>query len=128
MGITMSWIPKMTPTTLTTIINSAPMVIQGASKLIKLIKEQTSPGTEPEEGSQLTLESLKADIERLEARLAATDESNIEQIKLIEQLAKQNEALAASLSKSYSRINLMTAVVVLTALLASAALIIVFLR
>ena len=73
-------------------------------------------------------QSLKADIERLEARLAATDESNIEQIKLIEQLAKQNEALAASLSKSYSRINLMTAVVVLTALLASAALIIVFLR
>ncbi|MFT5352125.1 MAG: hypothetical protein ACI909_000504 [Planctomycetota bacterium] len=124
----MSWIPKMTPTTLTTILNSAPMVIQGASKLIKLIKEQGKP--KPEDGveSQLTLDSLNADVKHLKTRLAATDESNIEQIKLIEQLAKQNETLAASLSKSYSRLNLLTIITILAVLLSFASLIVVLLR
>ena len=124
----MFWKPKMTPATINTILNSAPMVIQGASKLIKLIKEQTN--SEPEEDAAYlpTVESLKTDILRLEARLAATDESNIEQIKLIEQLAKQNESLAASMSKSNDRLNLMTIIAVLASLVAISALAIVLLR
>ena len=123
----MRWKPKMTPSTLSTILNSAPMVIQGASKLINLIKEQANSKPDEEVDDLLTLESLKADIERLELRLDATDESNIEQIKLIEQLAKQNEAMAASMSKSINKVNLITFIVVLGSLGAIGALVLVLL-
>jgi hypothetical protein len=124
----MRWKPKMTPTTLTTILNSAPMVIQGASKLINLIKEQGNNKPDEQPDNLLTVESLKADIERLESRLAATDESNIEQIKLIEQLAKQNEAMAASMSKGFSRLNLISIIAILASFIAIVALVLVMLR
>ena len=118
----------MTPTTLTTILNSAPMVIQGASKLINLIKEQGNNKPDEQPDNLLTVEGLKADIERLESRLAATDESNIEQIKLIEQLAKQNEAMAASMSKEFSRLNLISIIAILASFIAIAALVLVMLQ
>ncbi len=118
----------MTPSTLTTILNSAPMVIQGASKLINLIKEQANNGPDSDTAEQLTVESLNADIERLESRLSAIDESNIEQIKLIEQLARQNEVLAASMSKINNRLNLMTIVAILAGLLAMTTLTFVLLQ
>lgn len=124
----MRWKPKMTPTTLTTILNSAPMVIQGASKLINLIKEQGHSKANEKSDNLSTVESLKADIERLELRLAATDESNIEQIKLIEQLARQNEAMAASMSKGFSRLNVITIIAILASFLALAALVLVLLQ
>ncbi len=117
----------MTPTTLNTILNSAPMVIQAASKLINLIKEQGNSKPNEQPDNLLTVESLKADIERLELRLAATDESNIEQIKLIEQLAKQNEAMAASMSKGFSRLNLISIIAILASIVAIAALVLVLL-
>lgn len=124
----MRWKPKMTPSTLSTILNSAPMVIQGASKLINLIKEQGN-NREDEAGDELlTLESLKAEIERLEARLAATDDSNIEQIKLIEQLAQQNEVLAESMSKGFNRFNLITIVAAIACFVSLIALVIVLIR
>jgi hypothetical protein len=104
------------------------MVIQGASKLINLIKEQGN-NREDEAGDELlTLESLKAEIERLEARLAATDDSNIEQIKLIEQLAQQNEVLAESMSKGFNRFNLITIVAAIACFVSLIALVIVLIR
>ena len=118
----------MTPSTLTTILNSAPLVIQGASKLINLIKEQANSKPDDDADDQLTVESLKAEMERLEAHLATTDESNIEQIKLIEQLAKQNEALAGSMSKMNNRLNWMTIAAILAALMALGALAVVLLQ
>lgn len=118
----------MTPSTITTILNSAPLVIQGASKLINLIKEQANNKPDNDAGEQLTVESLKADIDRLEAHLSTTDESNIEQIKLIEQLAKQNEVLAASMSKINKRLKLMSIVAVLAGLLAMSLLLVVLFR
>lgn len=128
MTFNMARIPKMTPSTITTILNSAPLVIQGASKLINLIKEQANKKPDNDTGEQLTVESLKADVDRLEAHLATTDESNIEQIKLIEQLAKQNEVLAASMSKINRRLNLMSIVAVLAGLLAMSLLLVVLFR
>ncbi len=118
----------MTPSTLNTILNSAPMVIQGASKLINLIKEQANSSTDEEAHDAVTLESLKADVERLEARLAATDESNIEQIKLIEELAKQNEAMAESMSNGINRLNLMMYIAVAGSLVGVCALVLVLLK
>jgi len=118
----------MTPSTLNTILNSAPMVIQGASKLINLIKEQSNTRPVEEEETQLTVENLKTDIDRLEARLAATDESNIEQIKLIEQLARQNEVMAESVGKSINRLNYLIVISILLGLLATFAFIFILLR
>jgi len=54
------------------------------------------------------LEGLKLEIIRPEQQLDANADSDVEQIKLIEQLAKQNEALADSLNKTYDRLNLLT--------------------
>ena len=119
-------IPKMTPATINTILNSAPMIIQGAGKLIKLIREQPGPD-DSNEGEQLSIQSLEKDIANIEARLAASDESNIEQIKLIEQLARQNEILAASVARLGHRINLVLGLSAV-ALIISLVLIIYLLR
>jgi len=118
----------MSPATISTILNSAPMVIQGAGKLINLIREQADAGTGSRRGHRQDVESLAADIGRLEERLAAADESSIEQIKLIEQLARQNEALAASMKKMNARLNLMLIAAVLALVLSVAAAAIVLLR
>ena len=128
MVINMPRIPKMTPSTITTILNSAPMVIQGASKLINLIKEQGASATDNKDERKLTLESLKSDIERLESRLDAVDKSNIEQIKLIEELAKQNEALATSMSKAHSHLQIMNLVVLFVGITALVSLLVVLLK
>ena len=117
----------MTPSTLSTILNSAPMVIQGAGKLIDLIKEGGTAQKEPEEQSRLSLDSLKADVERLETRLQAVDKSNIEQIKLIEQLARQNEMLAESVKHLSRQLGLLTMVAGTSAVFALSALLIVLL-
>ena len=70
----------------------------------------------------MTIEGLKREIIRIESRLKDTDESNVEQVKLIEQLARQNEALAASLSKMIKRVSLLTLVAVAALLAALAAI------
>jgi hypothetical protein len=124
----MRWKPKMTPSTLNAILNSAPMVIQGASKLIRLIKEQGISKPDEDVDKLLSVENLKTDIQRLESRLAATDESNIEQIKLIEQLAQQNEVLAVTMSKGFRRLNLMTFIAGLASLIAICALVLVLFK
>lgn len=108
----------MTPATLSTILNTAPMILQGASKLIKMIRERKDEEPEGQDDIPMTIEGLKQEIQRIESRLNDTDESNVEQVKLIEQLARQNEALATSLSKLLKRINILTAVAV-AALLAA---------
>jgi hypothetical protein len=128
MVINMPRIPKMTPSTITTILNSAPMVIQGASKLINLIKEQGASETDNKDERKLTLESLKSDIERLESRLDAVDKSNIEQIKLIEELAKQNEALATSMSKAHSHLQIMNLVVLFVGIITLVSLLVMLLK
>ncbi len=102
-------IPQMTPATISTILNSAPMIIQGAGKLIKIIREQPD-SSDSGNAEQPSIQSLEKDIARIESRLAASDNSNIEQIKLIEQLARQNELLAESVARLNQRINLVLGV------------------
>lgn len=118
----------MTPATLNTILNSAPMIIQGAGKLIDLIRDRTDEGTPTEEGASPTVESLKVDIDGLEKRLANIDESNIEQIKLIEQLARQNEALAESLATSNTRFSLAFIISIIALVIALLVLILLLIK
>ena len=80
--------------TINTILNTAPIVIQGATRLVKLIRNQ---GEEARPETPNTVEGIKQEVERLHERLDKANTSDLEQIKLIEELAKQNESLAAQL-------------------------------
>ena len=83
--------------TLNTILNTAPLIIQGATKLIKIIKEREG-NDDSEDNMPATLDGLNKEVNQINSRLDANDQFNIEQIKLIEELAKQNESLANSLN------------------------------
>ena len=63
--------------------------------------------------------------ERLEQRLDADAQADIEQIKLIEELARQNEVMAESLKRSYIRLSIITIVSVAALLAAVVGLILV---
>ncbi len=95
--------PIMNPATINTILNTAPIVIKGATRLIKLIRNQ---GAEDQAGQEIpaTLDGLKQEVERLQQRLDSGNASNIEQVRLIEELAKQNESLAAQLKNTMTQL------------------------
>lgn len=94
----------MTPGTLTTILNTAPMIIQGASKLIKLILDRDVVANQDQLSNPTTLEELKQEITRIETRLHENSQADIEQIRLIEELARHNETLAATLRQTMRRV------------------------
>jgi hypothetical protein len=73
----------------------------------------------------MTVEGLKQGLERLEQRLDADAQADIEQIKLIEELARQNEVMAESLKRSYIRLSIITIVSVAALLAAVVGLILV---
>jgi len=109
--------------TLNTILNNAPLIIQGATRLIKMIKERDKTNIESNkgetnEGMPDTLKSLGIEIEKLSSKLDANSAADVEQIELIEQLAMQNEALAESL-KQVLRRQRIVALVAASALIAS---------
>ena len=95
--------PIMNPATINTILNTAPLVIKGATRLIRLIRNQ---GADDEAGQEIpaTLEGLQREVERLQQRLDDTNKSNIEQVKLIEELARQNASLAAQLKNTMAQL------------------------
>ena len=103
----------MTPATLNTILNTAPMIIQGARKLLKLIREREVETTLVKETLPVTVEGLKQRIKEIEAGLHENYESDIEQIRLIEQLAKQNESLAETLKQTYRKLTMLTYIAIL---------------
>ena len=102
--------------TINTILNTAPIVIQGATSLIKLIRDQGNDN-KPEEEIPETIKGIKDEVERLHQRLDTNDECNVEQIKLIEELARQNESLAGQLKKTITHQNRITIVAIIAALL-----------
>lgn len=98
--------------TLNTILNTAPLIIQGARKLVKMIRD----GEKPEPVKQdipATLEGLKDEIYRINSRIDANYDSDIQQISLIEELAKQNEMLATSLKKTNKQMNVISIIALL---------------
>lgn len=95
--------PIMNPATINTILNTAPLVIKGATRLIKLIRNQGGDG-EAGQAIPATLEGLQREVERLQQRLDDNNKSNIEQVKLIEELARQNASLAAQLKNTMAQL------------------------
>lgn len=93
--------------TINTILNTAPIVIQGATRLIKLIRDQGKE-SQSEEDIPETIDGIKNEVERLHQRLDMSNESNLEQVKLIEELARQNESLATQLKSTMTHLNRIT--------------------
>ena len=102
--------------TINTILNTAPLILQGATRLVKLIKERNKIEN-MEESIPVTLEGLAREIEHIHDRIDASNESDLEQIKLIEELARQNELLASSLKKTGRRLTLITGILCLALIL-----------
>jgi predicted PurR-regulated permease PerM len=112
----MSKKPIMSLATINTILNTAPVVIQGATRLIKLIRDQGEENKTEKEIPD-TIDGIKKEVDRLHQRLDANAESNVEQIKLIEELAKQNESLAVQLKSTISQLNRITILAVVALLI-----------
>jgi predicted PurR-regulated permease PerM len=112
----MSKKPIMSLATINTILNTAPVVIQGATRLIKLIRDQGEENKIEKEIPD-TIDGIKKEVDRLHQRLDANAESNVEQIKLIEELAKQNESLAVQLKSTISQLNRITILAVIALLI-----------
>lgn len=95
------------PGTLNTILNNAPLVIQGAARLIKMIKDRNNFDNDADMESSndipTTLDGLRVEIENLNSKLDDNSKADVEQIELIEQLARQNKALAESLKITLKR-------------------------
>lgn len=108
--------------TINTILNTAPIVIQGATRLIKLIRDQGNDNN-PEEEIPETIEGIKEEVARLHQRLDTNDESNVEQIKLIEELARQNESLATQLKSTVTHLNRITVLAIIAILISIVSLV-----
>ena len=109
---------KIGPGTINTILNTAPIIIQGASKLIDIIKDRGKGEEDKNKDVPESLDGLKQEIKRVHQRLDDNDHSDVEQIKLIEELAKQNESLAESLKKTVLHLNFLTAIALLAIVIA----------
>jgi hypothetical protein len=110
--------PKMSLGALNTILNTAPLIIQGATRLVKMIRERET-GDLPHYDIPETLEGLKEEIRRINTRLDAGNDSDLEQVNLIEELAKQNEMLATALKRTNKQLNFITIILVITLILAA---------
>ena len=119
---------KMSLAAINTILNTAPVIIQGASKLISLIKNRGAGAESKNDAVPETLDGLQQEINRIQQRLDATDNSNVEQIKLIEELARQNASLAGSLKKTVGQLNLVTAIAILATVIAIISLVLRFMH
>jgi len=117
--------------TLNTILNNAPLIIQGATRLIKMIKERDETDIESNKGEAneempATLENLGIEIEKLNSKLDDNSAADVEQIELIEQLARQNETLAESLKHILRRQRVITLVTVIALISSIIALVMIF--
>lgn len=94
----------MTPGTLTTILNTAQLVMQNADKLTSLIRRRNPEDNDNQRDDiPATLEGVRSELQRLHQRLDENDDANVEQLKFIEQLAQHNELLAETLQKNNRR-------------------------
>lgn len=97
---------------LNTILSTAPLIIQGAGKLIQIIRQRGA--TEHNvENIPTTVDGLKNEISAIHSRLDAHNASDLDQIKLIEELARQNQLLADTLRHAERKILTVTVIAAL---------------
>ena len=110
----------MTPAALKTILVDAPVIIDSVRRLIDGLRKLTGGTTEST--TPTTLDGLKLELGRMEERLKANSASDVEQLKLIEELARQNEALATSVARLSGRLTAVAILALFALLLSLAAL------
>ena len=109
----------MNPLIIGTLLSSTPKIIEAAGKLIDIVKErEQNTGARAKINVPVTPDNLPEVIASLEMRLDTMDEASVEQLKLIEQLARQNEALTTSLQKQQQRANFAFVLALIALLLA----------
>lgn len=101
-----------------TILNNAPLIIQGANHLLKMLRDKDK---EPEQNETppTNIDDVAAELKKINERLNNADKSDIQQIELIEALAKQNESLASSLQASLKKIHLASLIAIVAVVLAA---------
>ncbi len=99
--------------TLNTILNTAPLIIQGATQLVKLLKQKDNTQADVQYNAPEDIDDVKTELEKLHKRLDQQNEAIVEQVQLIEQLAKQNEAIATSLQQTTKQLNFISFVAVI---------------
>jgi len=109
--------------TLNTILNTAPIVIQGATRLVSLLKQRGQKEDHESYDIPANLDDMKVEIQRLHQRLDTHDNADYEQVKLIEELARQNEAIATSLQSTVKQLHLMTLLALVALVLGGIALV-----
>jgi hypothetical protein len=114
----------MVPAALKTILIDAPIMIDSVRRLIEGLRKLTG-GATAEADVPATLDGLRREILRLEAGLKANSDSDVEQLKLIEELAKQNESLAASVARLSGRLTALAVIAAIALLLSLLALLLV---
>lgn len=93
---------------LNTLLNTAPTVIQGANQLYKIIKQQRDKqSVDDEDAPEFNIET---EIQQVKQRLDNHSEANLEQTRLIEELAKQNESIAQQLKSTASRLQIISVI------------------
>ena len=112
--------------TINTILNNAPLIIQGATRLIKMIKERDYTESDSDKDIPATLDGLKVEIEKLNSKIGDNSAADVQQIELIEQLAKQNEALAESLKQTLKRQTLIACIASVALVFSIIALLMIF--
>ena len=111
---------------LTTILNNAPLIIQGANKLIKMLRESDQENGQPDDISTNSPDDIKEELIKINNRLDDADNANIQQIELIEALAKQNESLANSLQATIKRLGVLSVIAILAIIISLLCLVYIY--
>ncbi len=107
-----------------TILNNAPLIIQGANHLLKMLRDKDK---EPEQETPPTnIDDVATELKKINERLNNADKSDIQQIELIEALAKQNESLASSMQTSLKKTHFASTLAIIAIVLAAISLAKVF--
>lgn len=112
---------EMNLSILNTLLNTAPSLIQGANQLYKIIKQQRDKQSQSEE--DVPEFNIESEIQLLKQRLDNHSEANLEQTRLIEELAKQNASIAEQLKSTASRLQIISIFSLIALLLAITAFI-----
>ena len=112
----------MALSTLNTILNTAPIIIQGATKLVSMLRQRGQMEEEESYDIPASIDGVKVEVEKLHRRLDAQNQTSLEQVKLIEELARQNEAMATTLRATVRQLNLFSLLTLIALVVAAVSL------
>lgn len=98
--------------TINTILNTAPILIQGATKLVQLLKQPKEEPAATDYDIPATIDDVKVELEKLHQRLNTQNDASIEQVNLIRGLAEQNKAIASTLRSTTRQLNFISFIAV----------------